>query len=164
MLKNYLAFFSPNAVRSLSKLWMPIGERVVIIGGGIHGCEMAEFLVKRGRKVTMVDTAESMQDDRWPMFINAKIFDWLAQKGVTMLTGVTYDNISDKGLTITTKEGEKRLLPADSVIPVIPLATNDALAQNLEGKVPAVYTAGDAGKNGLIIDAMADGYRVAREL
>ena len=33
---------------------MPIGKRVVIVGGAIQGCEPAEFLIKRGRKVTIV--------------------------------------------------------------------------------------------------------------
>ena len=39
---------------------MPIGKKVVIIGGGIQGCELAEFLVKRNRKVTIVDSAETL--------------------------------------------------------------------------------------------------------
>jgi len=38
--------------------YLPVGKRVVIIGGGINGCELAEFLVKRGRQVTVVDSAE----------------------------------------------------------------------------------------------------------
>jgi len=33
---------------------MPIGKHVVVSAGTIHGCELAEFLIKRGRKVTIV--------------------------------------------------------------------------------------------------------------
>ena len=39
---------------------MPVGKKVVIIGGGIQGCELAEFLVKRNRKVTIVDSADAL--------------------------------------------------------------------------------------------------------
>ena len=48
MLKFFLKFIGPKTLRSLTRLWMPLGKKVVIIGGGIQGCELAEFLVKRG--------------------------------------------------------------------------------------------------------------------
>ena len=32
---------------------MPMGKNVVVIGGAIQGCELAEFLAKRGRKVSL---------------------------------------------------------------------------------------------------------------
>ncbi|MBT7147783.1 MAG: effector protein, partial [Rhodospirillales bacterium] len=35
---------SPRRLRVLSHRYMPIGERVVIIGGGLVGIELAEFL------------------------------------------------------------------------------------------------------------------------
>jgi 2,4-dienoyl-CoA reductase (NADPH2) len=49
-LKFLLKFVSPGVLNRLSRIWMPIGKRVVIIGGDIHGCECAEFLVKRAGK------------------------------------------------------------------------------------------------------------------
>ena len=61
-LKIYLRFLGPRVLRWLTRFWMPIGKKVVIIGGAIQGCELAEFLVKRGRKVTIVDTAETLGD------------------------------------------------------------------------------------------------------
>ena len=33
-----------------SHLWMPVGDSVVIMGGTLHGCELAEFLTKKGRQ------------------------------------------------------------------------------------------------------------------
>src|SRR5690606_1644750 len=48
---------SPQAVRQASKLWMPVGDRVVIVGGELVGLELAEFLHERGRKVTVIDDA-----------------------------------------------------------------------------------------------------------
>ena len=55
MLKFFLRFFSSRDPALPHEIWMPLGKRVVIIGGGIQGCELAEFLVKRGRKVTIVE-------------------------------------------------------------------------------------------------------------
>ena len=59
-LKGYLRFFSPQAMAGLTKYYMPVGKRVVIIGGRIQGCEIAEFLVKRGRQVAIVDEARKI--------------------------------------------------------------------------------------------------------
>ncbi len=46
---------STQALQSLSKLWMPLGKKVVIVGGGLVGLELAEFLLARGRQVTVLE-------------------------------------------------------------------------------------------------------------
>ena len=58
-LRSYLRFMRPQTLRWLTRFYLPIGKRVVIIGGAIQGCELGEFLTKRGRKVT-VDTKEAL--------------------------------------------------------------------------------------------------------
>ena len=49
-LRLYLRLFGPRRLRALTKLWMPVGKDVVIIGGAIQGCQLGEFLTKRGRR------------------------------------------------------------------------------------------------------------------
>ena len=39
------------------------------MGGNIQGCQTAEFLVKRGRKVTIVDTAKEIGDGLLEIFV-----------------------------------------------------------------------------------------------
>ena len=46
---------SIKLLRLLSHLWMPIAREVVIIGGGLVGLELAEYLVERRRKVTVLE-------------------------------------------------------------------------------------------------------------
>ena len=64
----FLRLFGPRILGWLTKFWMPIGKKVVVIGSGLQGCEIEEFLIKRGREVTIVDTAEAFGegDDRLP--------------------------------------------------------------------------------------------------
>jgi 2,4-dienoyl-CoA reductase (NADPH2) len=143
---------------------MPIGKKVLVVGGGLHGCEMAEFLVKSGRQVTMITNDDTLMDSRVTMVLNNRLFAWLTNKGVTMLTGVKYEMIHDKGMTVITADGEKKEFLVDTVIPVSPLAPNQELAESIRGKVPEVYTIGDCAQDGLIVDAIADGYRVGRSL
>jgi 2,4-dienoyl-CoA reductase (NADPH2) len=158
-LKFWMKVFGPKALESLTKLWMPVGKRVVVIGGGIEGCQLAEFLVKRGRKVTIVDTAPALgkgllSDDP------DRLFKWFNRKGTVMMPGVHYEEITDQGLLVTTKDGEKRRLRADSIITALPLQPSGALAENLLKKVPEVYQIGNCRESGYIHDAIADGYRI----
>jgi 2,4-dienoyl-CoA reductase (NADPH2) len=149
-------------LRPLTKVWMPIGKRVVIMGGNIQGCQTAEFLVKRGRKVTIVDTAEEIGEGLLEAFVKPHLLNWLDEKGVAMLPGVTYEEITDKGLTITTKEGKKQTLEADTIVTALPLLPNTELLKELDGIVPEVYAIGDCKDPHLIVDAIADGARIAR--
>jgi len=163
MLKFFLKFFGPKILRSLSRLWMPIGKRVVIIGGGIQGCELAEFLVKRHRKVTIVDSTDTLGGDMI-QHLKQQLFWWFREKGVVMLPGVQLVAITEKGLTVLTKEGYKRTIEADSIVPAVPMKANTELFDTVKKKFPEVHTVGDCGNPRLIVDAVADGWRVGNEI
>jgi len=163
-LKFFLRFLSPGILRTLTKLWMPVGKNVVVVGGGLHGCELTEFLVKRGRKVTMIDTAETLEDKRIARVNNQRLFQWMEKKGVILLTGVTYEGITGKGIDIITKEGNKQTIEADTIIPIMEMAPNDALYKSLNGKVPEVIPIGDCSSIGLTMEAVASGYSAAQKI
>jgi len=162
-LKTCLRFIDPGMLIWATKFWMPLGKRVVIIGNGIHGLQLAAFLVKRGRKVTVVGAAEEMgigmvESNKF------RLFWWLKQKGVPMLSGVKYEEITDKGLTITTKEGEKKILVADTILPALAMAPDTEFVKSLKGTAPEIYQIGDCGNPALIIDAIGDGSRIGRAI
>ncbi len=159
----YLRLFGPRALGWLTRYWLPIGRNVVIIGSGLHGCEVAEFLIKRGRKVTIVDTAENpgegMLDFRLGLFL-----EWFARKGMTMLNGVHDMEITDEGLSFSTTDGERRTLIADTIIPTSPLTPDTALFDSLESKVAESYAVGDCREPRMIVDAIADGWKIANRI
>jgi 2,4-dienoyl-CoA reductase (NADPH2) len=163
MLKFYLRFLSPKLLGQLTKIWMPIGKKVVIIGGGLQGCELAEFLVKHHREVTIVEAAETLGEGV-PERKKHPLFRWLKNKGVTMIAGVKYEEITDRGLVITTREGARQTIAADTIVPAVPLKPNQELFRSLEGKAPEIYIIGDGNDPQVIIDAVAAGYRVAKAL
>ena len=161
--KVYLRFLGPKVLRWLTRFWMPIGKRVIIMGGSIHGCQMAEFLVKRGREVTIVETSDQLGVGISDINRDC-LLDWLAKKGVTILTGMKYEEVTDKGLTITSKEGKRQTIEADSILPVMPLKANTEFLKALKGKVPEVYVSGDCREPHLILEAIADGSRIGRAI
>ncbi len=162
--RRYLKFFGPRLLRRLTKFWMPLGKRVVIMGGNNYGCQIAEFLVKQGRKVTIVDTAKEIGDGLLESFIKPFLLMWLEEKGMPMMTEVKYEEITDVGLTITTKEGKRQTIEANTIVTALPLLPNTELLKSLGGIVPEVYTIGDCEEPRLIADAIADGSRIARTI
>jgi 2,4-dienoyl-CoA reductase (NADPH2) len=161
-LKFYSRFFGPKTMARLTKIWMPIGKRVVVIGGTIHGCELAEFLIKRRRKVTIVhsgiEIGEGMTGDDQFQFMR-----WIAGKDATIITGATIDKITDTGLVIKTG-GKEQTITADTVAFVLPLQSNATLQKKLEGKLTEVYAIGDCNEPHLIADAIASGSRIGHSI
>lgn len=161
-LKFFLKFLSPRTLRWLTRWWMPVGKRVIIIGSDIHGCELAEFLAKRGRRVVIVDKAET-PGDGMINHLKLQLFRWFREKGVEMINGVQeYVRITDKGLVILTADGYNRTVRADSIIPVIPFKPDNTLLQGLQGKVPEVYAIGDCREPKLIVDTIGSGFNIGR--
>ena len=163
-LKLVLKFFKPETIRSLTKFYLPMGKRVVVIGGGIQGCELAEFLTKRGRKVTVVETRQTIGDGMVDALL-AYLLIWFRKMGVVLISGVKeYVEITDKGLTIITSDGEKQTIEADNIVTAMPLTSNDELLEGLKKQVPEIYAIGDCKDPLLIADAIGTGLRTAREI
>ena len=161
--KPYLRFLGPGTLGWLTKLWVPMGKKVVVIGGGLHGCEVAEFLVRRNRKVTIVEEGEVLGKGVIDFRLGL-LLDWFHKKGVTMMTGVKSMEITGEGLVITNKEGKKETIEADSIISTSPLAPDTGLLKSLQGKVPEVYAIGDCKEPRMIVDAIAEGWQIARSI
>ena len=132
----------------------------VIIGGGIQGIELAAFLVKRGRKVTVTEMSSELGAELG-VSTKERLLPWLAKKGCALLTGVKYEEITDKGLSLVTKEGERQTIVADTIVPAIPLRSNTQLFEALQGKVPEIHLIGDCREPHLILEAIHEGFRTA---
>jgi len=162
-LKIYLRVFSPHVLRWLTKFWMPVGKRVVIIGGALQGCELAEFLVKRGRQVTIVEESDTLGDGMGTDQ-QLRLLKWFQEKRVTVLTQVKCEEITENGITIVTKEGIRKTIVADTIVPALPVNGDMELTEMLGDIVPAIYAVGDCREPGLIIDTVADGARVGHTI
>lgn len=163
ILKPIIKVIGPKNLRALTKLWMPVGKKTVIIGGAIQGCQLGEFLIKRGRKVTIVETGDEIGAWLVPER-KTRLFYWFDKKGIERLAGVKLVKITKEGLTIETKEGATRLIEADNIMPVLPFSPNKDLAEALKGKVAEVYTIGDCDNPAVIPDATKAGWEVGNAL
>jgi len=136
------------------------GQRVVIIGGGIVGCEVALYLGQKGKKVTIIEILDGLARDMY--FVNrVHLLKLLADADVKVLTNKRVLEVTDS-VTVADKDGKKEALQADTVILAIGLKSNSELYDALLGKVPELYAMGDCSKPRKVINAIWEGHRLAR--
>ena len=97
----------PERARVLSKLWMPIGKRVAIAGGGLVGLELAEFLVERGRRVTVIEEGAFLAPEmaiprRW------RTLHVLRERGVELLVKTRLVAFDAGGVGVAIEGGGRR--------------------------------------------------------
>ena len=163
-LRSFMKLLGTGTLRKLTKLYLPVGKKIVIIGSGLQGCELAEFFVRHGRQVTLVDQAENPGSDMVDALFGY-LSAWLEKKDVVFFNGVReYSKITKDGLIIVDKNGKELLIEADNIIPALPLAPDTRLLPKLKGMVPEVYAVGDCKEPMLIVDAISSGMTTAREI
>ena len=154
----------PLARLFVKKFGLPVGKKVFVLGGYLAGVELAEFLVKKGKDVTLLDVGESITDDvSRPMPKLRKYFRQTLQAYKTpIFTSVKINEITEKGVAITTKEGEKRTFEADTVMLALGAKPKNELAEKLAGKVPEIHLIGDCSSPFGIMEAIQAGAQVGR--
>ena len=161
-----LLVFGPELLNKLTKLFLPIGKRVAIIGGQIEGLQGAVFLRKRCREVTVLIPCETFGKGIPPRYLD-RLKPWLAKKDVQLLGGVTCDQITDQGVVITTKDKQRKLIEADTVMVLLSQEPDTSLLEALKGSVKEVLCAGSvngAQVGSLIVNAIEDGRRIGCNL
>jgi 2-enoate reductase len=136
---------------------------VVIIGGGMVGCETGHYLAEQGKTVTIIEILKRMANDMFLM-TRRRLMDGLRSKKVTMLTGAICEEIKEDSVLVTTAEGKSETIPADTVIIAAGYDANDHLYKTLEGKVSEIYCIGNSAKPRKILDASSEGYRTGLAL
>lgn len=151
---------SPEMARRASELWMPIGKRVVVIGGDLVGLELAEFLAHRGRTVAVVDDVEKFGKGLYPVRRGA-LLDELQSAGVPLVAGASEIAIGADAVTCRDAEGNALSLPADNVILAKGATAELTLAEQLRAAGLEVHTVGDCNGVGYIAGAMKDASELA---
>ncbi|TES88861.1 MAG: FAD-dependent oxidoreductase, partial [Dehalococcoidia bacterium] len=139
------------------------GQNVVIIGGGMVGCETGHYLVEQGKTVTIIEILKRMASDMLFM-TRRRLMDGLRRKKVTLLTSATCEEIREGVVQVNTAEGKQETIPADTVIIAVGYKANDRLYKALEGKVSEIYCIGNSSEPRRILEATSEGYRTGLAL
>lgn len=153
---------SPEAVRRLTRRFLPVGKDVVVIGGSLVGLELAEFLAERGRRVTLLHEGRQLG---LPMAMPRR---WTAVKaaaghGVDLHRQAVVTRITESAVEWT--EGERSFsAAADLVVHADGTCAGSPLADELREAGFAVDVVGDAADVGYIHGAVHSAWEVATVL
>lgn len=154
---------NPDLVRKASKLWMPVGDRVVIIGGEIVGLELAEFLHERGRKVTVVDDVAQFGRGLSPTR-RSVMLEHMPDQGIVLHEGASGIAIGEKSVTFVAPDGAAVEVPADTVIIAKGAEANTGLYDELKAAGLDAHMVGDCQGVGYILGAVRTAADVAARI
>jgi 2,4-dienoyl-CoA reductase-like NADH-dependent reductase (Old Yellow Enzyme family)/thioredoxin reductase len=136
-----------------------VGPRVLVIGGGMVGMEVAEFLAAQGRAVTVIEMLPEVARDMEPI-ARALLLKRLHALPVTLLTGATVTGISPEEILAERGGEEFHLAPVDTVVVAAGMRPVDELSRGLRDLEVEVHVIGDAQRPRRIFDAVHEGYAV----
>ena len=135
------------------------GKRVVVIGGGFVGCETADFLAEKGKRVFVVEILSELASEMYYPYADLLI-QRLKDKGVEAFTEVKEEEITDTGMEIIDREGKRVSLEADDIVIAAGSLVDKSLFESLKNKVPEIYEAGDCVEARRLQEATSEGAEV----
>ncbi len=156
-------FNRPALLRMLTRLWLPLGRRVAVVGGGLVGLELAAFLSERGRAVTVLEEGAWLAPQmaiprRW------RALHELRERGATLLTSVRVEAIDDRGVQIVASNGERRIIATDHTILASGAVADSQLADALRDQPLELRAIGDCDSVRYLEGAIAAGHRAGLEV
>lgn len=141
----------------------PVGQNVVVIGGGLTGCEIAYDLAKKGKSVKIVEALDDI--------IKIEIFPanslmlkaYLKHYGVDIYKKASLIEVNESGVDIIV-DGNKQHLDADTIICAVGYRSNHTLFDDLNSKGLPVHLIGDAREVTNLMGAVWDAYKVAMKI
>jgi len=138
----------------------PVGDKIVVIGGGDIGCETAEWLAESGKQVSVVEIAAQILT-RMKDIPRQRLLARLDAKKVKIYTETQAVSIEGPHVRLKKKDGAEFLLAADAVVLGINAQPEDTLLHELKDKFKQVVGVGDAARPGNLGAALRHATEVA---
>ncbi|MHA1941997.1 MAG: oxidoreductase [Candidatus Hodarchaeales archaeon] len=155
---------SKNVVMALDVLkgTVSTGDNVVLVGGGMIGCETAELLKSNGKDVSIVEMLPKIARDvgpatRWS--VTMRIARW----GIKQYTSSKVIRIVDEGVEIE-RDGRIQTINADTIVVAAGMESNNKLLNGLNEKLPNIHTIGDSSQARRMLNAIHEGYDIGIKL
>lgn len=158
---------NPMAIECMDAYAHPekIGQNVVVVGGGLVGCEMALGYAMEGKQVTAVEALDTLMTagEEAPPIPNGQMLpDLFDHYGVKVLTRHKLTAVGDGTVTLASEEGEKTIL-ADTAVIAVGFRPAPSMAAELMDSGAVVYEI--TGQNiGTILRAIWSGYELGNNI
>ncbi len=140
-----------------------VGEKVVVLGGGLVGCETAAHLARKGKVVTILELRQDIALDA-DVFYRTAVKVELRNHNVEILTNVIGIAVSNEGVLLRHPDRREVLCVADTVVNAVGYYSDYNQFRSLGGAVPLVQLVGDCNRPGKVYNAVVDGYYLALDI
>jgi 2,4-dienoyl-CoA reductase-like NADH-dependent reductase (Old Yellow Enzyme family)/thioredoxin reductase len=147
-----------------------LARNVVIVGGGLVGCETADFLAQTTDNMDVAPTHVTILEMRDRLALDGNpearhlLMERLYEKRVEILLNAKAKEIIDGGVVLTRNGQEVSVQGAEYVILATGAKPVDTLSAAVKDKVPEVYVIGDARNPATALQATADAAEVGRKI
>lgn len=145
-----------------------VGQKVLVVGGGLVGVETADYIADRGSEVTIIEYKPDLAMDE-QTYVRMFLMKRLEAHNVKSVcnakvqrftdTGVIYENVSSQNGTISSSV--KHLDGFDSVVIAMGHKSYNPLETEIKNSATEVYVLGDAKKAGLAMEAIREAVECA---
>ncbi|HFF8587105.1 TPA: NADH:flavorubredoxin reductase NorW [Raoultella ornithinolytica] len=141
-------------------------QRVLIVGGGLIGCELAMDFCRAGKAVTVVDNSASVLSALMPPEVSSRLQHRLTDMGVHLMLKTQLEGLEQNADGIRVSLDRQRSVTVDTVVAAAGLRPETALARHaglmirrgvvvnsrLQTSDPAIYALGDCAEiNGSVL-------------
>lgn len=138
----------------------PIGQKVVIVGGGLVGCEEGIHYAHEGKDVTLLEMGDTLAPDAWFLHLRATMME-MEQAGVKSHLHTRCTKITHKGVYAVDTDGKEQFFEADSVVIAAGLRPLSDTVEELRPTAPDFWAIGDCCQPKTITEAVRMGYDAA---
>jgi len=138
------------------------GDRTAVIGGGLVGCETAQYLVARGKRVTIVEMLEQIAADI-PVTTRSAVTENLKEAGIRTEVSARAIEFTEEGVVVE-RDGETFVVRAEAAVLAVGQKPKQDLAEKLEGRVKEIHVVGDCAGVRRMRDAIHEGARAGLEI
>ena len=137
---------------------------VAVIGGGMVGCETAEYLAARGCKVSVIEMMDKIAAGESTTILPTLLENYKTY-GVEQYPSHKVKEFRMDAVVCENKDGAEATIPCDYIVLAMGARSNEFDAAALEAASIPVYSIGDAaGKAADISNAIRTGYDTACQL
>jgi 2,4-dienoyl-CoA reductase-like NADH-dependent reductase (Old Yellow Enzyme family)/thioredoxin reductase len=142
-----------------------IGNRIVIVGGGGIGAEVADFIGQRQKDVTIVEMLPEIGVPTGiPLIVAQVLIPRLKSYGVKMMANATVKEIGDDAVTVVSGVKVEKIEGVDQVVIAAGAVSVNGLASELEGRIREMFVIGDAKEPRTVFEATQEGAEAARKI
>jgi 2,4-dienoyl-CoA reductase-like NADH-dependent reductase (Old Yellow Enzyme family)/thioredoxin reductase len=140
-----------------------IGQRVVMVGGGLVGCETGLHLAKTGHKVTVIEMLDSLASESFGMYREALLAE-MEKFNVIGKIKTRCLEITSGGVKVENEGGKREFIEADTVVYALGMKANSTAEFLTAARGIPVYEVGDCVRAATVAEAIEEGFMAAMKI